>query len=379
MTRAFRSTGAAVVVLGDNHGELGGSEYLARLHGVVAGEPPALDLGRERALQQLVVGLVRAGLVESAHDCAEGGVAIALAECTFDTGGIGVTAAVEGGGGPRGAGAVCGRGGAVRRERVADHRVGAGGLGRRECWSGLGPRACRPRSSAAPAATTSASTMPARRRSGCGWMTRRPAGRARSDGTTSGRRARLEDGRPGRFPRGRLSEDSHDVRQVPGRMRRLRHLRASRGGQHGLPRALRAPASRPGKRRHRRVERRAGAPAAVDGLRGRDLHPGRAGDAARARRHRPHPLLHGGRELGGQRAAAAHRLRARPGRHLPQRQHRQRPRAARRAGAGRVDLPDQQRHRGGAAPVRAVQGRRRSKTRSSRRLPSSPAPSRSRC
>jgi phosphoribosylformylglycinamidine synthase subunit PurL len=95
VTRAFRSTAAAVVVLGDNHGELGGSEYLARLHGVVAGEPPALDLGRERALQQLVVGLIRAGLVESAHDCAEGGVAVALAECTFDTGGIGVTATVR--------------------------------------------------------------------------------------------------------------------------------------------------------------------------------------------------------------------------------------------------------------------------------------------
>ena len=99
VTRAFRSSGAAVVVLGENHGELGGSEYLARVHGVVAGPPPALDLARERALQQLVVGLIRAGLVESAHDCSDGGLAVTLAECTFDSGGIGVDAAVAPAGG----------------------------------------------------------------------------------------------------------------------------------------------------------------------------------------------------------------------------------------------------------------------------------------
>jgi phosphoribosylformylglycinamidine synthase II len=95
VTRTFRSTGAAVIVLGDNYGELGGSEYLARLHATVAGAPPALDLDRERAVQQLIVGLVRAGLVESAHDCSDGGLAITLAECTFDSGGIGVEAAIE--------------------------------------------------------------------------------------------------------------------------------------------------------------------------------------------------------------------------------------------------------------------------------------------
>ena len=100
VTRTFRSAGAAVIVLGDNRGELGGSEYLARLHGTVAGTPPALDLDREAALQRLIVGLVRAGLVESAHDCAEGGVAVTLAECTFDSGGIGVEATVDAAGAP---------------------------------------------------------------------------------------------------------------------------------------------------------------------------------------------------------------------------------------------------------------------------------------
>ena len=85
-TRPFKQPGAAVLVLGDNRGELGGSEYLARLHGVVAGAPPVLDLGRERSLQRLIVQLVGEGLVQSAHDCAEGGLAVAVAECTFDSG-----------------------------------------------------------------------------------------------------------------------------------------------------------------------------------------------------------------------------------------------------------------------------------------------------
>jgi phosphoribosylformylglycinamidine synthase len=89
-TRTFKQPGSTVVMLGDNRGELGGSEYLARLYGVVAGTPPALDLTRERALQRLLVQFIGAGLVQSAQDCAEGGLAVALAECTFDSGGIGV-------------------------------------------------------------------------------------------------------------------------------------------------------------------------------------------------------------------------------------------------------------------------------------------------
>ncbi|MDP2052096.1 MAG: AIR synthase related protein, partial [Acidobacteriota bacterium] len=93
-TRAFKREGAAVVLLGDNLGELGGSEYLATMHGTVAGMPPALDLAREAALQKLIVTLIRGGLVDSAHDCSEGGVAVTLAECTFNSGGIGVTADV---------------------------------------------------------------------------------------------------------------------------------------------------------------------------------------------------------------------------------------------------------------------------------------------
>ncbi len=93
-TRVFKRAGASVVLLGDNLGEIGGSEYLAAMHGQVRGMAPALDLAREGALQALIVRCIREGLVESAHDCSEGGLAVTLAECTFDSGGIGVTADV---------------------------------------------------------------------------------------------------------------------------------------------------------------------------------------------------------------------------------------------------------------------------------------------
>ncbi len=90
VTRSFKRDGAAVILLGDNRGELGGSEYLATMHGTVAGTPPALDLKREAALQSLIITLIRDGVVDSAHDCSEGGLAVAIAEGTFDSDGRGV-------------------------------------------------------------------------------------------------------------------------------------------------------------------------------------------------------------------------------------------------------------------------------------------------
>jgi phosphoribosylformylglycinamidine synthase len=91
VTRTFKADGDAVILLGGNRGELGGSEYLKELHDLVRGDVPALDLDRERALQTLVVDLAAAGLARSAHDCADGGLAVTLAECSFDTGGVGCT------------------------------------------------------------------------------------------------------------------------------------------------------------------------------------------------------------------------------------------------------------------------------------------------
>jgi phosphoribosylformylglycinamidine (FGAM) synthase-like enzyme len=81
----FASPGDAIVLLGDNTDELGGSEYLAWVHGVVAGAPPACDLEGERKLIAALLESIRSGLVRSAHDCSEGGLAVALAEsCMSD-------------------------------------------------------------------------------------------------------------------------------------------------------------------------------------------------------------------------------------------------------------------------------------------------------
>lgn len=89
--RTFQTADDAVVLLGESRAELGGSEYLKVIHGIVRGVPPAIDLAREAALQRFLVDGIAAGLIRSAHDCAEGGFAVALAECCFDTG-LGVSA-----------------------------------------------------------------------------------------------------------------------------------------------------------------------------------------------------------------------------------------------------------------------------------------------
>src|SRR5512132_1836343 len=80
---AFTTPGDAIVLLGENTDELGGSEYLARIHGEVAGRPPRCDLARERAVVETLLEAIRDGTVRSAHDCAEGGLAVALAECVM--------------------------------------------------------------------------------------------------------------------------------------------------------------------------------------------------------------------------------------------------------------------------------------------------------
>ena len=95
LTRAFQAGGDAVILLGEDRGELGGSEYLKTIHGLVRGEAPALDLPRERALLTLVTDAAAAGLLRSAHDCSDGGIAVTLAESCFDTGGIGATIALD--------------------------------------------------------------------------------------------------------------------------------------------------------------------------------------------------------------------------------------------------------------------------------------------
>jgi phosphoribosylformylglycinamidine synthase len=89
--RAFKDSGDAIVLLGQTRCDLGGSEYLKVLHEMIAGVPPDVDLKAEKALHQLLVAGAREGFLRSAHDCAEGGLAVTLAECAFGTGGVGLS------------------------------------------------------------------------------------------------------------------------------------------------------------------------------------------------------------------------------------------------------------------------------------------------
>jgi phosphoribosylformylglycinamidine synthase subunit PurL len=95
LERCFQGSGDVVILLGQGRGELGGSEYLKLVAGLVRGAAPALDLQAERALQDLLVRLASDRLVRSAHDCSDGGLAVTLAECCFGTGGVGAEASID--------------------------------------------------------------------------------------------------------------------------------------------------------------------------------------------------------------------------------------------------------------------------------------------
>jgi phosphoribosylformylglycinamidine synthase len=84
--RAFQASGDVIVMLGDTREELGGSEYLKVMHGVIRGVPPALDLAREAALHRVLIEGASTGVIRSAQDCSEGGFAVTLAECCVGTG-----------------------------------------------------------------------------------------------------------------------------------------------------------------------------------------------------------------------------------------------------------------------------------------------------
>lgn len=79
--QAFEGDGHAILLIGDLGDELGGSQFLAVVHGRKEGRPPRLDYATEIGVHDAVRALIHAGLVESAHDCSEGGLAVALAEC----------------------------------------------------------------------------------------------------------------------------------------------------------------------------------------------------------------------------------------------------------------------------------------------------------
>lgn len=76
----FIKDGDIVALIGENRCELGGSEYLSLIHNTVSGSPPSIDLELERKVQKFCRTLINDGLINSAHDCSEGGLAVALAE-----------------------------------------------------------------------------------------------------------------------------------------------------------------------------------------------------------------------------------------------------------------------------------------------------------
>ncbi|QLE55376.1 phosphoribosylformylglycinamidine synthase subunit PurL [Nostoc sp. TCL26-01] len=79
--QGWQAPGDVIYLLGASTTTLGASEYLATIHNIVAGKPPQVDFALERRVQKVCREGIRAGWVHSAHDCAEGGLVIALAEC----------------------------------------------------------------------------------------------------------------------------------------------------------------------------------------------------------------------------------------------------------------------------------------------------------
>ena len=79
-TQSFKAPGDLILLIGEPGHELGASHYLLAVHGRKAGAPPQLDYAKELGVQNAVRDLIRLGLVRSAHDCSEGGLAVNLAE-----------------------------------------------------------------------------------------------------------------------------------------------------------------------------------------------------------------------------------------------------------------------------------------------------------
>ncbi len=94
MTHDFREPGRSVLLLRasepgdltDVEAEFGSSEYAKEILDTVWGFPPALELEREAALQNCLLDMIGQGLIESAHDCSEGGLAVTVAEAGFPRG-----------------------------------------------------------------------------------------------------------------------------------------------------------------------------------------------------------------------------------------------------------------------------------------------------
>jgi phosphoribosylformylglycinamidine synthase subunit PurL len=97
MTQGFKKAGDRIALIGFSMEELGGSEYLKVMFDRSEGKPPILDRKHEKQVQDFCLELIKKGLISSAHDCSEGGLAIAVAESCFPYGGdtLGATLKLE--------------------------------------------------------------------------------------------------------------------------------------------------------------------------------------------------------------------------------------------------------------------------------------------
>ncbi|MGA2137813.1 MAG: phosphoribosylformylglycinamidine synthase subunit PurL [Verrucomicrobiia bacterium] len=94
-TQWFKGADDVILLLGDGGDELGGSEYLKRIHGLKTGRAPRMDLILAKRISDFTLEIIRKGWVKSAHDCSEGGLAVALAECCMSNGDAMVGASVD--------------------------------------------------------------------------------------------------------------------------------------------------------------------------------------------------------------------------------------------------------------------------------------------
>ncbi|CAM4458377.1 phosphoribosylformylglycinamidine synthase subunit PurL [Deinococcus marmoris] len=93
-TLGLKAAGQTLYLLGEHADSIGASQYLESLHGLEAGRVPPLDLVLEQKVIDGTLALIRAGLTDTAHDCAEGGLAVALAEMAM-AGSIGLSVTLD--------------------------------------------------------------------------------------------------------------------------------------------------------------------------------------------------------------------------------------------------------------------------------------------
>jgi phosphoribosylformylglycinamidine synthase subunit PurL len=95
-TQHFKNAGDLIYLLGDTKDEFGGSELQKLVYGKIFGKAPELDLEVEASYQAQILTVIKNGLVASAHDVAEGGAAVALAESVIGSKGLGAAVELEG-------------------------------------------------------------------------------------------------------------------------------------------------------------------------------------------------------------------------------------------------------------------------------------------